>query len=40
MPSTISSNVDDRTMHETYLWPFSEAVRAGVASVMCSYNMV
>jgi beta-glucosidase-like glycosyl hydrolase len=23
-----------------YLWPFSEAVRAGVASVMCSYNMI
>ena len=40
MASTISSNVDDRTMHEAYLWPFSEAVRAGVASVMCSYNMV
>lgn len=38
--SAISSNVDDRTMHEAYLWPFSEGVRAGVASVMCSYNMV
>lgn len=38
--NTISSNVDDRTLHETYLWPFSEGVRAGVASVMCSYNMV
>jgi hypothetical protein len=23
-----------------YLWPFSEAVRAGVAAVMCSYNTV
>ncbi|KAF8475839.1 glycoside hydrolase superfamily [Kalaharituber pfeilii] len=40
MASTISSNVDDRTMHETYLWPLSEAVGAGVASVMCSYNMI
>ncbi|KAI5803591.1 glycoside hydrolase superfamily [Peziza echinospora] len=40
MTTTISSNVDDRTMHEIYLWPFSEAVRAGVASVMCSYNMI
>jgi len=38
--NTISSNVDDRTMHEVYLWPFAEGVRAGVASVMCSYNMV
>ncbi|KAI5854414.1 beta-glucosidase-related glycosidase [Tricharina praecox] len=38
--NTVSSNIDDRTLHELYLWPFSEAVRAGVASVMCSYNMV
>ncbi|KAJ0275857.1 glycoside hydrolase 3 [Colletotrichum noveboracense] len=37
---TISSNVDDRTMHELYLWPFAEAVKANVASVMCSYNKV
>lgn len=34
----ISSNIDDRTMHELYLWPFADAVKAGVASVMCSYN--
>ena len=26
----ISSNIDDRTMHELYLWPFADAVRAGV----------
>lgn len=31
---------DDRTLHEYYLWPFAEAVRAGVGSVMCSYNQV
>ena len=31
----LSSNVDDRTLHEFYLWPFAEAVRAGVGSVMC-----
>ncbi|KAF9880217.1 putative glycosyl hydrolase family 3 N terminal domain-containing protein [Colletotrichum karsti] len=37
---TISSNVGDRAMHELYLWPFAEAVRANVASVMCSYNKV
>ena len=36
----ISSNIDDRTLHEIYLWPFADSVRAGVASVMCSYNMV
>ncbi|KAL2132044.1 hypothetical protein VTI74DRAFT_4273 [Chaetomium olivicolor] len=37
---TMSSNVDDRTMHELYLWPFADAVHANVASVMCSYNKV
>ncbi|KAK7751097.1 hypothetical protein SLS62_006926 [Diatrype stigma] len=40
LPNALSSNVDDRTMHELYLWPFADAVKAGVASVMCSYNMV
>ncbi|GAQ05079.1 probable beta-glucosidase G [Aspergillus lentulus] len=34
----ISSNIDDRTMHELYHWPFANAVRAKVASVMCSYQ--
>jgi beta-glucosidase len=34
----ISSNIDDRVLRELYLWPFSDAVRAGTASVMCSYN--
>lgn len=37
---SVSSNLDDRTMHELYMWPFANAVRAGVASVMCSYNRV
>ncbi|RYF45544.1 MAG: glycoside hydrolase family 3 protein, partial [Cytophagaceae bacterium] len=36
----LSSNVDDKTMHETYLWPFANAVHAGTASVMCSYNRI
>ncbi|KAF8251875.1 hypothetical protein K440DRAFT_578757 [Wilcoxina mikolae CBS 423.85] len=36
----ISSNIDDRTMHELYLWPFAESVRAGVGAVMCSYQQV
>ncbi|KAL3445249.1 glycosyl hydrolase family 3 N terminal domain-containing protein [Aspergillus insuetus] len=34
----ISSNMDDRTIHELYLWPFANAVHAGVSSVMCSYQ--
>ncbi|KAF2402725.1 beta-glucosidase [Trichodelitschia bisporula] len=37
---SVSSNIDDKTMHELYLWPFQDAVRAGVGSVMCSYNRV
>ncbi|KAI1173245.1 glycoside hydrolase family 3 protein [Nemania sp. FL0916] len=37
---TMSSSVDDRTMHELYLWPFADAVHANVASVMCSYNKI
>ena len=39
-PNAISSNIDDRTLHEIYAWPFADSVRAGVASVMCSYNQV
>jgi beta-glucosidase len=35
-----SSNVDDRTEHEIYVAPFLRSVMAGLASVMCSYNMV
>ncbi|KAL1962272.1 hypothetical protein VTN77DRAFT_9862 [Rasamsonia byssochlamydoides] len=34
----VSSNIDDRTIHELYLWPFAEGVKAGLASIMCSYN--
>ncbi|KAL2200843.1 glycoside hydrolase family 3 protein [Corynascus similis CBS 632.67] len=37
---TLSSNIDDKTMHELYLWPFVDAVRAGVGSFMCSYQQV
>ncbi|KAK4699050.1 beta-glucosidase, partial [Phenoliferia sp. Uapishka_3] len=36
----IDSYLDDTTMHELYLTSFAEAVRAGAASVMCSYNSV
>ncbi|CAL1705089.1 unnamed protein product [Somion occarium] len=35
-----SSNVDDRTQHELYAHPFLRSVQAGVASVMCSYNLI
>lgn len=35
----ISSNVDERTMRELYLWPFMDSVRAGVGSVMCEYSL-
>jgi beta-glucosidase len=34
----ISSNIDDRTLHELYLWPFANTVKVGTASIMCSYN--
>ncbi|KAF9064428.1 beta-D-xylosidase/beta-D-glucosidase [Rhodocollybia butyracea] len=36
----ISSNVDDKTTHEVYLWAFTEAVRAGTSHIMCSYNRI
>ena len=36
----ISTNIDDRTLHEIYLWPFADTVHEGVGSIMCSYNQV
>lgn len=27
-------------MHEYYSWPFQDAIKAGVGSIMCSYNQV
>ena len=35
-----SANLDDKTIHEIYLWPFASSVAAGVGSFMCSYNQV
>jgi beta-glucosidase len=32
--------IDDQTLHEVYTAPFDAAVRAGVASLMCSYNKI
>jgi beta-glucosidase len=36
----LSSIIDDRTLHELYLWPFADAVKAGTASVMCAYSRI
>uniref|UniRef100_A0A0B7KQP3 Beta-glucosidase cel3A n=1 Tax=Bionectria ochroleuca TaxID=29856 RepID=A0A0B7KQP3_BIOOC len=38
--ASISSNIDDKTMHELYLWPFYDSIRAGAGSVMCAYQRV
>ncbi|ODA79134.1 hypothetical protein RJ55_04726 [Drechmeria coniospora] len=35
-----SANIDDRVLHEIYMWPFAEGVKAGVGSVMTAYNAV
>lgn len=35
-----SSNVDDKTMHEVYAWPFYDGVKAGMMAVMCGMNRV
>ena len=32
--------VDDQALHEIYVAPFDAAVKAGVSSIMCSYNRV
>lgn len=33
-----STTIDDQTLHEVYVAPFDAAVKAGVSSIMCSYN--
>ena len=38
--ASVSANIDDKTMHELYLWPFADAIHAGAGSAMCSYNRV
>ena len=32
--------VDEQTLHEVYAQPFDAVIKAGVASIMCSYNKV
>ncbi|KAF9484950.1 glycoside hydrolase family 3 protein [Pholiota conissans] len=34
----LSANVDDRTIHEMYFYPFLRSIEADVSSVMCAYN--
>lgn len=36
----MSSNVDDGTLRELYLWPIQHAVRAGSGHIKCSYQRV
>ncbi|PWY86709.1 putative beta-glucosidase D [Aspergillus heteromorphus CBS 117.55] len=35
-PLPYSSNTDDKTLHEAYLWPFYDAVKNGMGAVMCA----
>jgi beta-glucosidase len=36
--NNLNTFVDDQTLHEVYVAPFDAAVKAGVSSIMCSYN--
>lgn len=38
--AAVSSNIDDRTIHELYMWPFANAVKANAAAFMCSYQRI
>ena len=40
LTNSISANLDDRTMHENYLWPFANVAKAGAGSIMASYNQI
>ena len=35
-----STYIDEQTLHEVYVAPFDAAVKAGVSSIMCSYNRI
>ncbi|RAK94911.1 putative beta-glucosidase D [Aspergillus ibericus CBS 121593] len=39
-PLPYSSKTDDKTLHETYLWPFYDAVKNGLGAVMCAMTKV
>ncbi|KAJ7489647.1 glycoside hydrolase family 3 protein [Mycena galericulata] len=34
----LTADVDDRTLHEMYYYPFLRSIEANVSSVMCAYN--
>lgn len=36
----VSSNLNDKDMHELYLWAYQDAVAAGAGCIMCSYNRI
>ncbi|KAI7882447.1 glycoside hydrolase [Lichtheimia hyalospora FSU 10163] len=38
--TTSSIIIDDRSLHEVWLYPYARGVEAGSAMVMCSYNML
>lgn len=38
--NTYDAQLDDRTLHELYLKPFMNAVRAGTGAIMCVYNQI
>jgi beta-glucosidase len=38
--SRYNVDVEPQAMHEIYVPPFADAIRAGVSSIMCSYNEV
>lgn len=37
---SINAYMDERTLHEVFLWPFANTVKAGCGGIMCSFNQV
>jgi beta-glucosidase len=35
-----SSNADDKTLHEVYMWPWGDAINAGAMAIMCAMPLV
>lgn len=35
-----SSNADDKTLHEVYMWPWGDAIKSGALAVMCAMPRV
>ncbi|EWZ31529.1 hypothetical protein FOZG_14663 [Fusarium oxysporum Fo47] len=36
--NSLSSNIDDRTMHELYMWPFADGIRAGADHAIAQWS--